>query len=189
MQRVRLIVTTICLLIACATTDWAQTGNSTAASNPKQQAPDLAAQVRQLAAEVRSLKLEMLKLRFESQQAKLAQVERELEQTQISKRRLEAQETGFNRELAEIDERLREPDLEASEQTQLEAAKVKMAQGGQQKLYSQRLRLAQQEAEIKERLAREQERWQELVEQARKLGIEAGEKQSPQGEHQREWSP
>src|SRR5262249_33252210 len=115
MQREKLIVTTICLLITGATTSSAQTGNSTAASDPRLQQSDLAAQVRRLAAEVRSLKLEMLKLQLESQQAKLAQLEREIEQTQKSKQRLEAQERGFNQEMAEYDERLGQPDLEASE--------------------------------------------------------------------------
>src|SRR5215813_304059 len=105
----------------------------------------------------------MLKLQLESQQAKLAQLEREIEQTQKSKQRLEAQERGFNQEMAEYDERLGQPDLEASERSKVETVKMKMTEGGQRRLYTQRQQIAQQEAEAKERLAREQEQWQKLV--------------------------
>jgi uncharacterized protein YlxW (UPF0749 family) len=185
MQRARLIVTTACLVIIATVTGWAQTNGKTAAptaaptaaNDAARQVPELAALAQRLAAEVRNLKIEMLKLRLESQQAKLAQLEREIEQAQKDKQRLEAQESGFNKEMAEYDERLGQPDLEASERAQLETVKMKMTAGGRQRFDTQRQQIAQQEAEVKERLAREQEQWQELVKQARTLGIEVGEKQ------------
>ena len=185
MQRARLIVMTACLVIIAAVTGWAQTNGKTvgttaaptAANDAARQVPELAALAQRLAAEVRNLKIEMLKLRLESQQAKLAQLEREIEQAQKVKQRLEAQESGFNKEMAEYDERLGQPDLEASERAQLETVKMKMTEGGRQRFDTQRQQIAQQEAEVKERLAREQEQWQELVKQARTLGIEVGEKQ------------
>jgi chromosome segregation ATPase len=175
MQRARLIVMTVCLLIAAAVTGWAQTNSSTATptagNDPGRQAQELAALVRSLAAEVRILKLEMLKLRLESQQAKMAQLEREIEQAQKGKQRLDTQEHEFNQELAGIDDRLREADVETGERAQLETARGKMAQANQRRLYTQRQQIAQQEAEVRERLAREREQWQELVNQARQLGI------------------
>ncbi|MGH9833405.1 MAG: hypothetical protein ACREBD_10980 [Blastocatellia bacterium] len=179
MQRARLIVTTVCLVIVTAITGWAQTNGQTAgptaANDPARQGQDLAALVRQLAAEVRSLKIEMLKLRLESQQAKLAQLEREIEQEQKGKQRLDTQEHEFNQELAGIDERLRETDLEASERAQLELSRARMTQGGQQKFYTQRQQILEQQAEVNQRLANERELWRKLVGKAKELGIKVDE--------------
>jgi len=167
------------LLIAAAVTALAQTNNSTAGpsagNDPGRQAQDLTALVRQLAAEVRSLKIDMLKLRLESQQAKLAQLEREIEQEQKGKQRLDTQEHEFNQELAGIDERLRETDLEASERAQLELSRARMTQGGPQKFHTQRQQILEQQAEVNQRLANERELWRKLVKQAKELGLKVDE--------------
>jgi hypothetical protein len=179
MQRVRLIVMIACLLVAADATGWAQANGSTseaaAGIDRGLQTPDLAAQAGRLTEEVRSLKIELLTFRLELQQAKLAQLGREFEIARTAERQLEVQEQKINQELTEFDQRLGETDLEPSERSQLETSKARMTQRGQQALQTQRRAILEQQAEVNQRLAREQEQWQKLVAKAKELGLQVNE--------------
>jgi hypothetical protein len=183
MKRAKSMATTICLLAFCLLTSTAEVGfaqtigagNGAAAS---QLPADVTAQVRQLVAEVRALKVEVYKLRLTAQQTKVAQLERALHQLQTDKQRMEEQEREFAGELAALDQYLGQPDLEPGERAALAQAKEQFAHSGPASFYTQRQQIAQQETELSQRIERERQHWQELVDKAKELGLKLGENEA-----------
>jgi chromosome segregation ATPase len=135
----------------------------------------LTALLNQLAHEVKTLKLEVCKLQLELQREKIAQLEGELQQAQIDKERMGEREGELKQEIAAVEQHLGQATLPAEERTELEAAKAALLAHGPAKLQAEQQRIAEQEAEVLKRLEQEQQRWQELVEKGKELGIEASE--------------
>jgi len=188
MKRARSFTATISLLILASITSFAQTvdSNNQANSNASnQQAANLSVVVKQLAAEMKTLKTEVFKLKLELQQAMMERLERDLQEVRANKQRMEERGNEFQREMAALDERLSQPIYENEERMELENAKAKLMERGQPKPRAADQQVSQQEAELSQRLAREQEIWQEMVEKAKKLGIEVPESLSPRADSSR----
>jgi len=185
MKRPRLVTATISLLILTSIASSAQTVDSNNTPNPNaanQQTSNLLVIVKQLAAEVKTLKTEVFKLKLESQQSKVERLERELQEVRAAKRRMEERANEFQREMAALDERLSRPIYESEERMELENAKAKLMERGQPRPGRAEQQISQQESELSQHLAREQEIWQEMVEMAKKLGIEVPAKLSTRAE-------
>jgi hypothetical protein len=178
MKRARLFTATASLLILTSMASFAQTvdSNGTANANASnQQAANLLVVTKQLAAEMKALKTEVFKLKLELQQSKVERLERELQEVRAAKQRTEERGNEFQREMAALDERLSQPIYENEERVELENAKAKLMERGQPRPRAAEQQVSQQESELSQRLAREQEIWEEMVKTARKLGIEIPE--------------
>src|SRR5262245_16287253 len=178
MKRANSVTAIISLLMFASIASYAQTTDSNNTSNTNAsnlQASNLSVTVNQLVAEVKTLKTEVLKLKLELQQSKVERLERELHELQASKRKTEDRENEFKRELATVEERLSKPIYDNEERVELENARVKLMEKEQLRPRTAQQEVSQQETELSQRLAREQETWQEMVEKARKLGIEVSE--------------
>jgi hypothetical protein len=178
MKRARLITATLCLLILTSIASFAQAVDSNNPANPNasnQPASNLLPVVRQLAAEVKTLKTEVFKLKLELQQSKVDQLERELQAVKTTRQRMEERDNESQREAAALDERLSQPIYENEERMELEAAKAKLSQRAQPGPRPGQQQISQLETELSQRLAREQELLQEMIEKARKLGLEIPE--------------
>ncbi|MGH9838967.1 MAG: hypothetical protein ACREEM_09295 [Blastocatellia bacterium] len=188
MKRARLVAATLSLLILTSIASFAQAVDSNNTANPNasnQQTSNLVVVVKQLAAEVKTLKTEVFKLKLELQQSKVERFERELHEVRAAKQRMEERGNEFQREMAALDERLSQPIHENEERIELETAKAKLMERGQPRPRAAEQQLSHQETELSQRLAREQEIWQEMVEKARKLGIEVPESLSPRADSSR----
>ena len=188
MKPARLVTATISLLILTSIASFAQTVDSNNTTNPNalsQQTSNLLAVVKQLAAEVKTLKTEVFKLKLELQQSKVEQIERELQEVRAAKERMEERGNEFQREMAALDERLSQPIYENEERIELETAKAKLMERGQPRPRAAQQQVLRQETELSQRLAREQETWQEMVEKAKKLGIEIPESLSTRADSPR----
>jgi len=165
-------------LIILSIAGFAQAVDSKNPANPgasDQQTSNLSLTVKQLAAEVKTLKAEVFKLQLELQQSKVEQLERELQEARAARRRMEERDNESQREMAALDERLSQPIFENEERIELETAKAKLMERGQPRPRVTQQQVPHQETEISRRLAREQETWQEMVEKAKKQGIEIPE--------------
>jgi hypothetical protein len=178
MKLARSFTATVSLLILTSIASFAQAvdSNNTPSPGPSnQQTSNLLVVVKQLAAEVKSLKAEVIRLKLELQLSKVERLECELQEVRAAKQRVEAQDNEFQREMAALDERLSQPVYENEERIELETAKAKLMERGQPRPRATQQQIWRQEAELSQRLAREQETWQESVEKAKKLGIEIPE--------------
>lgn len=188
MRRARIVTATISLLIFTSIASFAQAVESNNPANPgasNQQTSNLLVVVKQLAAEVKTLKSEVFKLKLELQQSKVERLERELKEARTARQRMEERDNEFQREMAAMDERLSQPIYENEERIELETAKAKLMERGQPRPRATQQQVSQQENELSQRLAREQETWQEMVEKAKKLGIEIPESLSTRADSPR----
>ncbi len=188
MKQARSLTAIISLLILTSIASFAQTVDSNNTANlsaSDQQTSNLLVFLKQLAAEVKTLKTEVFKLKLELQQSKVERLERELEEVRAAKQQVEAQDNEFQREMAALDERLSQPIHENEERIELETAKAKLMERGQPRPRAARKQVSHQETELSQRLAREREIWQEMVEKAKKLGIEISESLSTRAESPR----
>jgi hypothetical protein len=182
-----LIATTMCWLVFITGLASAQTAapssknmsadaSASAALNQQAETPvTQTALLRQLMQEVKALKLEVYKLQLELQRGKIAQLEGELQQARSDQERLGGRESEFKQEIAEMEQQLGQETLTAEERMELEAAKASLLARRPAWLQVEQQRIAEQEAEVLKRLEQERQRWQELVEKGKELGIEAGE--------------
>src|SRR5262245_22633660 len=175
MRRARLVTATISLLIFASIASFAQTVDSNIPADPggsNQPASNLSVVVKQLAAEVKTLKAEVFTLKLDLQQSKVERLERELHEARAARQRTDERDNEFQREMAALDERLSQPIYENEERIELETAKAKLMEKGRPGPRSTQQQVRRQENELSQRLARELETWQEMVEKARKQGIE-----------------
>lgn len=178
MKRARSVTASISLLILASIASFAQVVDSNNTANPGasiQQTSNLLVIVKQLAAEVKTLKTEVLKLKLELQQSKVERLERELQEVRSAKQRVKEQDNESQREMAALDERLSQPIYENEERIELETAKAKLMERGQPRHRAAQQQVSDQETELSQRLSREREIWQEMVEEAKKMGIEISE--------------
>jgi chromosome segregation ATPase len=178
MKLARSFTATISFLILTSIASFAQTVDPINTANPNassQQASNLLLAVKQLAAEVKTLKTEVFKLKLELQQSKVERIEHELQEVRASKQRMDERDNESRREMAALDERLSQPIYENEERMELEAAKAKLTQSAQPRPRAGQPQISQREAELSQRLAREQETLQEMIEKAGKLGVEVPE--------------
>jgi len=171
MKRMTPIATFISFLLLFASIVAAQTPNNNAPSN---QAAD-AALLRQLAAEVKTLKAEVFRLQLELQQARVARWERELERALADKQKLESKGAEIADELATLDQHLSLPSLTPEEREEMEKSKEQLASAGADRARAEQQSAAQDEIAIRRRLAQERERWLEMAEKARKLGVDVSD--------------
>ncbi len=171
MKRMTPIATIISFLLLLASVVSAQTPSNSAPGN---QSADTAL-LRQLAAEVKTLKAEVFKLQLELQQARVARWERELQQTLADKQKLEGKSAEIAAELATLDQHLSLPSLTPEERAEMEKSREQLAAASADRAGGEQQRAAQDEIAVRQRLAREQQRWQELAEKAKKLGVDVSD--------------
>lgn len=171
MKRITTIATFISFLLLLASAASAQTTSSNA---PNNQATD-AALLRQLAVEVKALKADVFKLQLELQQAKVARWELELQQALTDKQKLESDGAEIADELATLDQHLGLPSLTSEERAEMEKSKEQLASTGVDQTRVEQQRATQAELAVRHRLAQEQQRWLEIAEKARKLGVDVSD--------------
>jgi len=176
--------TILCLLLLAVTPLPAAAQNQmrsrgSADSSPQNPCPqaieNLDAQLNHLREEVRELKAALAEQRLRTQRNKLAQLERKLGQLQAEQRLLQEQERITTQELSEMEKLLGSASLAADERTALEEFRTRLADEGLQRLRAAQQTLAQQEAELTQRLEQEKQQLQELVERAKGADVEVGE--------------
>jgi cell division protein FtsB len=131
--------------------------------------------LQQLAREVSRLKFDLQKLQLEIQYGKVAQLERELQQAQASRKALEAEEAALLQGIAQLDQQLSQPALAPAERRELEVSRAELGLSELERVRTEQQTLAQREEELGKRLGAARQRWQELFDKAKQLKAEAGE--------------
>jgi predicted nuclease with TOPRIM domain len=144
------------------------------ATNPPK---DLVRCLIELTAEVRNLRLELLEQRLERQDQTITLLQNQVDNIRADQRRLEEQERSTARELAELNHRLSQPDINQEERTQLEHLRTMAMTTGAEHLAAKRASASQEEIKVRELLAREQRRRQTLLDTAQQLRGSSGQQQ------------
>jgi hypothetical protein len=119
-----------------------------------------------IALELKKIRLELIQERYEKQQTGLSDLERELQLIRDQQREIEEEQNAEAREPVEIDSQLAQPGISKEQREELEARKADLLSAGLSRFAGPRSALAQREAQVRERIAGEQERIQRLARQA-----------------------
>ncbi len=138
-------------------------------------ATDFTTLLAQLTVEVRKLRLDLLEQRLENQELKIAQLKRELEQVRVEQQEVQEKEQGLRQGIADLEKQLTESTLSATDREQLEAAKAGLVGNTLPRVRTEQQRIAEREAEVRERLERAEQEWQVLLDRAKAIPAEAGD--------------
>lgn len=136
-----------------------------AGDTAKQESPDTLAWLKFVAAELRELRREVLADRLERQEVRVGALEFQLRQSRSERQDGEEVQRAQNQELLQLEQQLADPALSPEDRTQLESIRAEAASREQ----TDRGLLAQKEAQISEKLRREQQRLDALRAVARSL--------------------
>jgi hypothetical protein len=173
------LVLMLCLMAWLSVNPRAQTATSNKAngstrsvtSDSLRSAADvLVMRLEQLTLEIKQLRLELLEQRLDNMATTISSMERDLRQVHTARQSLADKELAVNREIAALDQQLREPTLAPDERAELENARASLADSAQTK--SERASLAQSETELTERLHQVQQQRQKLFEKVKQLTTE-----------------
>jgi len=112
--------------------------------------------------ELRALRGELLEDRRTVQQAKLWDLEKRLRALQEQQRELDQEQSSRASELAEIETRLQQPDLQQTEREDLEGQKNELSNVAPGSSMTQQNALSQREARVRSLLAEQEQRVQAL---------------------------
>jgi hypothetical protein len=129
----------------------------------------LAGWLQYIALELKKIRLELIEERCEKQQTGLSNLERELQLIRDQQREMEEEQNAEVREPVEIDSQLAQPGLSKEQREELEARKADLLSAGPSRFAGARSALAQREAQVRDRIAGEQQRIQQLARQAQAL--------------------
>ena len=123
----------------------------------------------QMLNQIVELRAELSEYLAEVQQGKVVGLTRELEQLRQQQKRLQDQELQQVQQIAQTEQQLASPLLEAPARPQIEELRAQLIGAIAEKLRSEQSGLMQREAEIAQRLEREAQRGRTLQERALKL--------------------
>lgn len=125
-------------------------------------------------AEIRSMRVELLVDRRELQQVKLQDLERQLENVQSQEHQFQAEQSSRAQQAADIDSQLLQPNLDKATRDELEAQKADLltAASSSQSAIAQNA-ISQRAARVRDLLAAQEQRMQELDRLARQLSAGA----------------
>jgi hypothetical protein len=148
---------------------WGQSPAAHPASGCGADAPMMQA----LWAEVRSLRAELLEDRRAMQQAKVADLQRQLESIEGQQRHFDQERSAKERQLAEVETELTQPNLDNNERAELESQKVQLLSVPPGPPPVVQNVLSQREARVRDLLAEQEQRAQALDQLARQLSAGA----------------
>jgi cell division protein FtsB len=177
-KRSTLVPCTLCLLTWVTSAGLAHAQVATPGSGSRGLSPlspdplsnaNPAALLKQLAGEVSELKFELQKLQLEIQYGKVAQLERDLQQVQASRKALETEEAALLQGIAQLDQQLSHPALAPEERRELEVSRAELGVSEVERVKNEQQTLAHREEELAKRLETARQRWQELFKRAKQL--------------------
>lgn len=145
-----------------------------AGDTAKQEPPDTLAWLKFVASELRELRREVLDDRLERQEVRVRALEFQLRQSRTERQDGEEVQRAQNQEVLQLEQQLADPALSPEDRTQLESIRAEAASREQ----TDRGLLAQKEAQLTEKLRREQQRLEALRAVARSLSTPAAGSQN-----------
>jgi hypothetical protein len=132
-----------------------------------------AALLKQLFRDVRTLKFELYTLQLELQHQKVMRLESELKEVQVARKGLEGEGRAIGQSIAQLDQQLSQSTLGTEERRDLQESTEELRKSQLERLRNQRETLAQQEAEVADRLEVAKRSWGQLSEKSDKLKADA----------------
>jgi hypothetical protein len=119
--------------------------------------------VNQLAGEIRALKADVRKLQLQDHRRMISLLETELDKTAAERQRLEMRESSLYENLAWLDQYLSSRDLADADRAEIELKKAAIGSTEIPRVRSERDKVSYREAEVRQRLTSEQQRWNQIA--------------------------
>jgi predicted nuclease with TOPRIM domain len=157
-------------VLACSFPLRGQTSSQTINPSKLHEDLELRTLLKQLVAELTSLRIELRLQRLDRLQATISDLETEIRQVQSDRVKLEEQEGSQSSEVAELDERLQQANLDPGERASLETAKAKIMITVPEKLRAEKAIVLSREQELQGRLLKLQRLRQTLLSETNNEG-------------------
>ena len=131
---------------------------------------ELRAVLKQLITELASLRSELKQQRLDRQQTIISNLENDIRQVQLERVNLEEQERTQGSEIAELDERLQQANIDPTERASLEAVKAKVMIAVPKRFQAEKAIILSRERELQARLLNEQRLRQALLNENKSEG-------------------